>query len=171
MFFAIVIIIGLATAFVVATLTGKALDLLPNNIIGEYAYAGFLLLCIYFVIKMSTSHIYKLLSGVSDDIREIKDKLGIQSIVCRTPEQMDNSTQNFITDVIERGDGIKEIKKILGIWKTFKYKWLIKYRIEEYAKKKICPQCETLYKSYKNKCTECDTVLIPAKERKGKNKK
>jgi len=131
-----------------------------------YISAAILTFLLYIIIKWSTGHIYQLLCGVSDDIREIKDKLGIDSIVSRTSEQMDNSIQNYISNALIEGGTVKEIRKLLGVWKFYKHKWLIDHYIKDYADKKACPDCNIVFKKDKEKCKECGADLIPIKGRK-----
>jgi len=132
-----------------------------------------IILVIYaiYAIKNKTQAHFELLKGISDDINEIRMKLGL-GIEYRTEEQI----KRYITEETERllvaGKGIKEIKDYLfsldhsGIPARYvagvieghkrgrkKYDEFIRGLIKDFDEAKICPKCKDIYYSY----TEVDS--------------
>lgn len=92
---------------------------------------------VYVVIRISD--IYNLLSGVSDDIYDIKKKLGLETDL-RTKSQEDDMIRSRIKEEIYDGKDSEELKNTFGATKVEKHKWWIDLHLQEYSKKKICPQ-------------------------------
>lgn len=93
-----------------------------------------LVIGIGWIIRDSTKHIYELLCGLSEDVNDIKRKLGIEILYARTPEQKDESTKKYIRKAIREGDKEKSIKELLGFWGFRKYKWYVNWCKEELKK-------------------------------------
>lgn len=142
-----------------------------------------IILVIYaiYVIKKKTQAHCELLEGISDDINEIRMKLGL-GMEYRTEEQI----KRYITEETERllvaGKGIKEIKDYLfslddsGIPARYvagvieghkkgrkKYDEFIRGLIKDFNEAKICPQCKDIYYNYAvvdfphTNCLKCKT--------------
>jgi hypothetical protein len=119
---------------------------------------------VYVVNKISDTH--NLLSGVSDDIYDIKKKLGLVTYL-RTKHQEQDRALKCIEDAIYDGKDIEELKKTYGASEFRKYKWWIDSRLQSYSKMKICPKCDILYTLPAQKeCKVCKIQLVSTKEHK-----
>lgn len=108
---------------------------------------------------------YNLLSGISDDINDIKKKLGLRT-ESRTKRQEESEAKRYLKDAIYDGKDLKELRETLGFIKFRKYKWWIKHCLEIYAKMKICPKCDVIYNGDKKECRDCKIQLVSTKEHK-----
>lgn len=109
---------------------------------------------------------YNLISGVSDDIYDIKKKLGLETEP-RTKRQEEDMTRRRIKDAIYDGKDSEELKKTLGASEFQKYKRWIEFHLQSYAKMKICPKCDTIYTSLVLKeCKDCKIQLVSTGEHK-----
>ncbi len=123
----------------------------------------FIVIIVYVINKIFK--IYDLLSDVSDDINDIRKKMGLNP-EARTKKQYDELMQRIIRDKVYDGQNLEEIKKILGSWKLRKYEFWIKFYLNEYSKKKICPKCDAIYDGIKRECEVCKISLVSTKEHK-----
>lgn len=109
---------------------------------------------------------YNLLSGVSDDIYDIKKKLGLDTVP-RTKRQEDDFVRKCIKNAIYDGKGLEELKDTFGALKFRKYKWWIDLNLREYLKIKICPKCNSIYSlSALKECKICNVQLVSTREYK-----
>jgi len=106
---------------------------------------------------------FNLLNDLSDDINDIKEKLGLRT-QRRTAVQREENDKDFIRGQIEKGKSLKELKKILGFWAYCKYKWWIKHCIKNYTNGKVCPKCKKVYYYDEDECDKCSTGLVSIKE-------
>lgn len=119
-------------------------------------------------IKNSVKHIYGLLCDLSDDINEIKEKLGLSKEI-RTPSQIELFNREYFKREVYKGRTLKDFRKELGFWAFYRWKWWIKRYLGLYDKSKTCPRCETVYDTYTSdydsgKCLRCGIELISTKE-------
>lgn len=92
-----------------------------------------LVIMIGWIIRENVKHIYELICDLSDDINDIKRKLGLP-IENRTPHQRKQSTIQFIKKEIYEGKTLKELKEMLGFWDYYKYKGYIDLFLKDYVK-------------------------------------
>lgn len=123
---------------------------------------------VYFVLK-----IYELVCDLSDDINEIKKKLGLGTYT-RTSMQRKREEADYISHKILWGSSLKNIRKERGFWFTFKYKDIIDLYIKKYSNGEgfVCPKCLTMYgegdfeaplsalELLNPKCIKCEITLI-----------
>lgn len=109
---------------------------------------------------------YNLLSGVSDDIYDIKKKSGLETEL-RTKRQEEDMARRRIKDAIYDGKDSEELKKTFGASEFRKYKQWIDFHLQEYSKMKICPKCDILYAlpAWKE-CKVCKIQLVSTREHK-----
>lgn len=106
---------------------------------------------------------YNLLSGLSDDVNDIKKKLGLKTDA-RTHNQIYERDCNYINRTVLSGKTQKELKETLGFWMFHKYKGEIEMALKNYPERKICPDCKGLWGPYSERCCICETKTIPFKE-------
>lgn len=107
---------------------------------------------------------YELLCELSDDINEIKKKVGLPT-VNRTPKQRKQDTLRYIQEEVYRGKSLESFRKDWGFWSFHKYKNWIKIYIDQFHKGKFCPNCEELYGEEENECETCKIKLLSTKEK------
>lgn len=124
------------------------------------------ILVIYVLIYTSKiSNTHEVLNGLSDDINEIKKKLGLE-VSARTKSQLEEANKKYINDLIKEGQSIVDIRQHLGFWGFRKYKWYITHMMKNYNEAMICPECEkvsfslNLKLDFEQKCSECGVPLI-----------
>jgi len=133
---------------------------------------------IYLIKKRVQAH-FELLEGMSDDINEIRMKLGLGK-ENRTEQQAKEYIEKETEELLVAGKGIKEINDYFfslddsGIparyaWRIIeghkrgrkKYNEFIKELIKDFDEAKICPRCKEIYYSYTevdsphDLCVEC----------------
>lgn len=120
---------------------------------------------VYVVTRISDT--YKLLSGVSDDIYDIKKKLGLETEL-RTKRQEEDKARRYIKNAIYDGKDLEELKKTLGASEFRKYKWWIESCLQSYSKMKICPKCDAIYSALPalKECKDCKIQLVSTREHK-----
>lgn len=126
----------------------------------------FLTVIIIYVINR-ISDTYNLLSGVSDDIYDIKKKLGLETEP-RTKHQEEEWARRRIKDAIYDGKDLEELKKTFGASEFLKYKKWIDFYLQEYSKMKICPKCDVVYSGLPalKECKDCKIQLVSTREHK-----
>jgi hypothetical protein len=105
----------------------------------------------------------RLLKELSDDINQIKEKLGLPT-EARTSTQIYERDYQYICRSILDGKTKKELSEILGFWRNFKYRGEIAIALEDYPNRRICPDCRGLWNSRSDKCYICGIKTIPFKE-------
>lgn len=135
---------------------------------------------IYIITKKFQAH-FRLLEGISDDINEIRMKLGLGK-ENRTEQQAKEYMEKEIGELLVAGKGIKEINDYFfslddsGIparyaWRIIeghkrgrkKYNEFIRGLIKDFNEAKICPQCKRIFYAHMQVdmpdmyCFECKT--------------
>ncbi len=134
-----------------------------------------------YIIKRQTQATSELLEGISDDINEIRMKLGL-GVEHRTEQQVKNDIEEVTKQRLVAGEGIEEIKDylfplgdssiparfvagVIGSRKKGrkKYDEFIRGLIKDFDEAKICPQCKDIYYDYTvvafphTYCVKCKT--------------
>ena len=135
---------------------------------------------IYIITKRFQAH-FELLEGMSDDINEIRMKLGLGK-EDRTEQQAKEYIEKETEELLVAGKGIKEINDYFfslddsGIparyaWRIIeghkrvrkKYDKFIRGLIKDFEEAKICPKCKRIFYAYTEidmpyqYCFECKT--------------
>jgi len=84
---------------------------------------------------------FGLLCGISDDINDIKEKLGLQTFA-RTPAQKDKDFLKTLKECIYEGENIKELFREKELKK---YNTSINIWIRESGMVKYCPKCQKYF--------------------------
>lgn len=114
--------------------------------------------------------VYDLLCDLSDDINEIKEKLGLE-VVNRTEDQVETSNRKWIQENVLEGKDLKWFKKNAGRIFVGKYGWFVKSCIKDYPQRKICTNCEKAYSKYTDDCNACGKELVSCAEFEKQNGK
>jgi len=121
----------------------------------------------WFIIGLMNkiTHAYELLNGLSDDINDIKKKLGLETSI-RTPKQDRKEFKENIKKDIYSGGSLAELEEYYGKKPIKKYMHWVKICMEGFQTAKYCPSCEKYfnYADYKVKCDTCKGDLVMAKD-------
>lgn len=109
---------------------------------------------------------------LSDDINEIKKKLGLD-VESRTPRQKDVANTGYIESLARKGASEKEIMEFMGLMERMKWREHIKSRVQEYKNSCYCEDCDCVYFNSDyvemlTECPECKKKLVPVGEKKVK---
>lgn len=107
-------------------------------------YFLFVILVVYviYVIEKKT----QVLEGLSDDINEIKKKLGLETHI-RTPEQLEKVERDAINRSVLWGSSLKDLKKEYGFKFVWRNRQFIDSCIQNYdgGNGTVCPKCGYIY--------------------------
>jgi len=123
----------------------------------------------FLLMKDEIRRMYKLLLDVSEDINEMKKKMGL-AIYRRSEDQIDEAFwRNYIKDKVFEGKiRLQDLKKELGSKVFSEYKWWIEYCISKfyraYPRTKRCPTCLTPYSEFFDECHNCHNKLVPLQD-------
>lgn len=104
---------------------------------------------------------------LSEDINEIKEKLGLQEYHFTKGQENESLMRSFIQDkVFEKMKNLdKKIKKDqIGLLLRWKYsRWIAYCRMKfdlEYPRTKRCPECKRVIWCCYNECPDCKVQLV-----------
>jgi hypothetical protein len=122
------------------------------------------LLLVYFFFKIR--HISNMLIILSEDINEIKEKLGLEKYLLTKEQENEDLMRRYIKkqtfEAMQHLDN-KNKKDRLGLRLRWKYhKWIGYCHLEfdkQYPRKKRCPEClQVVWECY-DKCPDCKVKL------------
>ncbi|MFA4984579.1 MAG: hypothetical protein WC559_04685 [Candidatus Omnitrophota bacterium] len=129
-------------------------------------------LVLFWFIELMMRSIFEkereLLYDLSDDINEIKRKLGLRT-ENRTQRQRDEANRRYIQEEANEGRTFEDFKKEWGFWEFHRNKGWIKYYTDEYKKthpkKTICPKCHKFDNENENGvCVDCEIKVVSSGE-------
>jgi len=140
----------------------------------EAILLGIIILFIYeftrlIVVKASLNRIDKLMLDISEDVNEIKEKLGL--IAYRRSEFQVNEVfwRAYIKDKVFEGKVRPgQLKRELGPKLFNEYHWWIEHCTSQfyraYPRTKRCPTCWVAFSEFFDECWNCKAKLIPIQE-------
>ena len=125
-----------------------------------------LIVFLYFIFKAfaKIDSSLNLLNDLSDDINDIKRKLGV-SVENRTIKQQDEASRKYFEEEVSRGRTLQDFRNSLGFWEFRRWKWLIKSCLKGYPRKTKCPKCQKIdNENSDGDCVDCEIKVVPLKE-------
>jgi hypothetical protein len=140
---------------------------LPGWITTPVYILGFLWLIGWFMRSIFDKD-RELLYDLSDDINEIKRKLGLRT-ENRTQRQRDEADRKYIEEEAGEGRTPESFKKEWGFWEFHRNKGWIKYYTDQYKKahpkKTICPKCHKFDNENESGiCVDCEIKVVSSGE-------